>query len=142
MASTHNSGLGHGTNGSPQKTMDELIYPVQEEINEKIRKSEKAPIYEPSPKHEKGGWGSNNPIKSKKEGQRLLDSGYHDGKQIYNITDNGTIVKFQPDNTPDNGYHSYEVSKPRDIPSNFLKQLLKDGKISRAEYNRIRKGKK
>lgn len=47
------------------------------------------------------------------------------------VTDGGVIVKFQPDNTPQNGYHSYEVSKPRDIPSNVLKQMLEDGKISK-----------
>ena len=62
--------------------------------------------------------------------------------QVYNVTDGGVIVKFQPDNTPQNGYQSYEVSKPRDIPSNVLKQMLEDGKISKTAYNRFRKGKK
>lgn len=142
MAATNNSGEGHGTNGSPQKTIEELFYPVQAEANENSRSSERPPVYNPSPKHDKGGWGSNNPIKTQEEGQRLLDSGYHAGKQVYNVTDNGTVVKFQPDNTPNNGYHSYEVSKPRDIPSSILKQMLSDGKISKAEYNKIRKGKK
>lgn len=94
------------------------------------------------PKHDQGGWGSKNPIKTQEEGQRLLDSGYHDGKQVYNITDDGIVVKFQPDNTPNNGYHSYEVSKPRDIPAGILKQMLADGRISRTEYNKFRKGKK
>lgn len=142
MAATNNSGEGHGTNGSPQKTIEELFYPVQAEANENSRSNERPPVYNPSPKHDKGGWGSNNPIKTQEEGQRLLDSGYHAGKQVYNVTDNGTVVKFQPDNTPNNGYHSYEVSKPRDIPSSILKQMLSDGKISKAEYNKIRKGKK
>lgn len=142
MAATNNCGEGHGTNGSPQKTTEELSYPAQAEANENEGISGRPPVYNPSPKHDKGGWGSSNPIKTQEEGQRLLDSGYRDGKQVYNVTDNGTIVKFQPDNTPNNGYHSYEVSKPRDIPSNILKQMLSDGKISRAEYTKIRKGKK
>lgn len=142
MAATDDSKQSHGTNGSPQKSMEELIYQTQVDLNEKQISPDKIPIYIPSPKHEKGGWGSNNPIQTQVEGQRLLNSGYRDGKQIYNITDQGIIVKFQPDNSPNNGYHSYEVSKPRDIPSGVLKRMLSDGKITRAEYNRIRKGKK
>ena len=61
---------------------------------------------------------------------------------MYNITDEGVAVKFQPDNSPNNGYHAYKVSSPRDIPPKVLKQMLDDGKISRAEYNKIIKGKK
>ena len=49
-------------------------------------RTSKPPLYMPSPKHDEG-WGSNNPIKTQEEGQRLLDSGYRDGKQIYNVTD-------------------------------------------------------
>lgn len=142
MASTNNSGLGHGTKGSPQKTIDELLYPNQVDSIESMGKDNISPIYEPSPKHDKGGWGTNNPIKSLEEGQQLLELGYHDGKQIYNITTDRVFVKFQPSNTTYNGYHSYEVFKTRDIPPRILKEMLKDGKISRAEYNKIRKGKK
>ncbi|MCQ2405762.1 MAG: hypothetical protein MJ067_00910 [Oscillospiraceae bacterium] len=142
MAATNDSGEGHGTNGSPQETIEELIYPAKVELNENGGSNESTPVYVPSPKHEKGGWGSNNPIKTQEEGQRLLASGYKDGKQVYNVTDDGTIVKFQPDNMPNNGYHSYEVSKPRDIPASILKQMLSDGKITKVEYNKIRKGKK
>lgn len=142
MAATNDSGQGHGTHGSPQQTIEEQIYPLQVDANENAGKTGNPPVYDPSPKHDNGGWGSNNPIKTQEEGQHLLDTGYPDGKQIYNVTDSGVIVKFQPDNTPKNGYHSYEVSKPRDIPTGILKQMLNDGKISRAEYNKIRKGKK
>lgn len=142
MAATSDSGQGHGTNGAPQGTIDEVIYPAQAEANENTGGSEKSPVYDPSPKHAEGGWGSRNPIKTKEEGQRLLNTGIPDGKQLYNVTDDGIIVKFQPDNTPDNGYHSYEVSKPRDIPPGILKKLLEAGRITRAEYNKIRRGKK
>jgi len=142
MAATNDSGEGHGTNGSPQETIEETLYPSQVDANENVSETTNPPVYDPSPKHDKGGWGSNNPIKSQEEGQQLLDTGYSDGKQVYNVTDSGTIVKFQPDNTPNNGYHSYEVSKPRDIPNNILKSMLADGKISKADYNKYRKGKK
>lgn len=54
---------------------------------------------------------------SKNKGQRLLTTGYHDGKQIYNVTESGKIVKFQPTNTPDNEYHAYEVKEAKDIPA-------------------------
>lgn len=142
MAATSDSGQGHGTNGSPQETIDEVIYPAQAEANENIGDSEKPPVYDPSPKHDEGGWGTRNPIKTREEGQRLLDTAISDRKQRYNVTDDGVIVKFQPDNTPNNGYHSYEVSKQRDIPPGILKQLLEASKITRAEYNKFRKGKK
>lgn len=142
MAATNNSGQGHGTNGSPQETLEEVIYPTQSQANETDGVSEKHPVYVPSPKHDQGGWGSNNPIKTLEEGQRLLDTGYRSGRQIYNVTDDGVIVKYQPDSTPNNGYHSYEVSKPRDIPASILKKMLEDGKISRAEYSKFRRGKK
>ena len=143
MAATNNSNLGHGSSGSPQSTMDEQIYPSVAKGNEQGNGQKNPPHYDPSPKHEPGhNWGSENPIKSKAEGQKLLNSGYSSGKQIYNVTKDGVIVKFQPDNTPGNGYHAYKVSKPRDIPSSVLKQMLADGKITKTDYNRLRKGKR
>lgn len=100
------------------------------------------PTYAPSPKHEPGhNWGSENPIKTQEEGQRLLDTGYSNGKQIFNVTDDGTIVKFQPDGTPENGYHAYPIASPSEIPTSILRQMLRDGKISSHRYNEIRHGK-
>ena len=143
MASVYNSGLGHGTNGSPQGDIKEQEYPIQVNDNEDSVQKTKLPVYRPSKKHEKGhNFGSINPINDQSEGQELLDSGYLDGKQYYNITRERIIAKFQPDNTPENGYHSYEVSSPRDIPPSVLKRMYSDGKISRNEYNKFRKGKK
>lgn len=141
MSSTKDSSLGHGTNGSPQSNIEEQTYPSQAAENEQAATN--PPKYDPSPKHEsRYGWGSNNPIKDHTEGQQLLDTGYQSGKQIYNITNEGVIVKFQPDNTPGNGFHPYEVSKTRDIPATILKKMLADGKITHSDYNRWRKGKK
>lgn len=143
MAATIDSGQGHGTNGSPQNTFEEQLYPAQASANESSASEQPAPTYAPSPKHEPGhNFGSPNPIKSPQEGQALLDTGYHSGKQIYNITDEGKLVKFMPDNTPTNGYHAYEVFSPPDIPPSVLKQMKKDGKITKSEYKKILKGKK
>ena len=52
------------------------------------------------------------------------------------------FVKFQPDHTPENGFHAYEVLTPRDIPTSIMKKLLNDGKITKSEYGKLRNGKK
>ena len=38
-----------------------------------------------------------------------------------------------------NGYHAHEVNKPRDISNNVLKQMERDGKIPKAQVNKLRK---
>lgn len=142
MASTGNTGLGHGTGSVPQTTVEEQVYIEKATQAEADATISPPPTYIPSPKHNPGsGWGSENPISSPTEGQHLLETGYRQGRQIYNVTSDGGIVKFQPDGTPQNGYHSYKVTSPRDIPSSVLKKMLEDGLISRAQYNRIRRGK-
>lgn len=142
MAATSNSGLGHGTQGSPQQSVEEHLYPAQSVFNEGLG-GDTLPVYEPSPKHEPGhNWGSENPITDPLEGQHLLDTGYHDGKQIYNITSTGQLVKFQPDGTPQNGFHAYGVAGPPDVPPRILKQMLSDGRISKSQYKKFLKGKK
>lgn len=142
MASTGDSGNGNGSSGAPQKSMQENDYPDKVAQNEKQSSTPPPPHYAPSPKHDPGhNWGSENPIQTQSEGQQLLDTGYRHGRQVYNITSKGKIVKFQPDGTPDNGFHAYEVSKPRDIPAPILKSMYQDGIISRAMYNKLRKGK-
>ena len=142
MAATDDSGLGHGSSGNPQTAIEEKEYADKVAKNEAKTMEFSPPTYVPSPKHKPGhNWGSEDPIKSQNEGQHLLDTGYKDGKQVYNITDEGVIVKFQPEGMPQNAYHAYKVSKPRDIPSSILKQMLYDGKITPVEYNKYRKGK-
>lgn len=125
------SGLFGGTRGNPQGSFD---------LRDGGASTPK-PTYSPSPKHESGyGWGSENPIKTKEEGQRLLDSGYSNGKQAFNVTGDGTVIKFQPDGTPENGYHAYPISSPSEIPTSILRQMMTDGKISRHRYNQIING--
>lgn len=99
------------------------------------------PAYAPSSKHDpRHPIGTPNPITSQEEGQRLLDTGYHDGKQVYNVTDDGKIVKFQPDGTPANGYHSYEVLGHPDVPTGVLRKMKDDGKITEAQFKKLLKG--
>lgn len=142
MAATNDSGIGHGSSGSPQTSIEEIEYSDKVAQNESKSQGGAKPTYVPSPKHKPGhNWGSEDPITSQTEGQQLLDTGYKNGKQVYNITKDGNIVKFQPEGMPNNGYHAYKVSKPRDIPNTVLKQMLTDGKITLPEYNKYRKGK-
>ena len=97
--------------------------------------------YNPNPKHDKNGWGTPNPITSIEEGQTLIDTGLEIGTQIYNITEKGEIVKYQPDNTPEKGYHPYQIHTNRDLPIDVIKKWYKQGRISKSEYNKLRKGK-
>lgn len=126
------SGRFSGTRGNPQDSLD---------LGSGSTGAAK-PTYVPSPKHDAPhNWGSPNPIKSQAEGQRLLDTGYRDGRQVYNVTADGKIVKFQPDGTPKRGYHSYEVTSQRDIPAAILRRMLADGKITKTIYGKILRNK-
>jgi hypothetical protein len=98
--------------------------------------------YEPSPKHDpKSGWGSPNPIPNKSIGQKLLDAAYSStkNKQLYSIYE-GRLIKFQPEGQT--GWHAYEVKNPsKEVPADVLRQMLKDGKITKVEYNKFLKNK-
>ena len=115
--------------------------PLNTSGNKKYNQNSKK-IYSPIKKHEPGGFGSPNPITSKKIGQSLLDNGIPCGKQIYNITSDGKIVKFQPDNTPENGYHAYEVFNKKDIPTIVLKTFVEQGKLTISDYKKYINNKK
>ena len=142
MTGGNSGGIASGTPGTQrsieQENLEIRTRENEKRVKEEIENEKHPPTYDPSPKHSRGGPGTPNPIKTAKEGQKLLDTGYHDGKQIYNVTERGEIVVFQPDNTPNNGYHSYEVTSPKNIPNSVLKQMLKDGKISNSDYKKIR----
>ena len=92
-------------------------------------------VYQPSPKHDPtSGWGSPDPIPDIKTGQELLDTAYSSSKnkQLYNLY-KGKLVKFQPDTVT--GWHSYLVENPaKEVPADVLRQMLKDGKITKAQY--------
>lgn len=140
MASTNNSGEGSGNKGSKQIKLEQLNYENKVKENEKNLTNNEKAKYSPTLKHQPRQWGSLNPIMSNEDGQELLETGYKYGKQIFNITKNKEIVKFQPDNT--GGYHSYTVLKQKDLPNKILKMFFKDKKITRAEYNKLAKRRK
>ncbi|EGA5808940.1 hypothetical protein ACRFH6_001071 [Listeria monocytogenes] len=79
---------------------------------------------------------------NQKAGQKSLNTAYTStkgNKQLYNIHE-GKLVKFQPDNT--GGYHAYEViNSATEVPSNVLRQMMKDGLIDKAQYNKFIKNK-
>jgi len=139
MASTHNLGEGSGNKGSKQTKLEQMNYENKVKENENNIKNDNNYEYRPTKKHEFGGWGSTNPILDYKEGQMLLETGYKYGKQIYNITKDKKIIKFQPDNT--GGHHCYEVYEQDDLPSKVLKMLFDDCKITKAEYSKLLKRK-
>ncbi|MFM8454568.1 MAG: hypothetical protein ACKOAD_06415, partial [Gammaproteobacteria bacterium] len=104
--------------------------------------------YEPTPKHAKNSFGSFNPIPDQATGQKLLATAYSSAekKQLYNVY-NGKLIKFQPDNTLNNGWHAYEVeagtsrSVTNQVPLIVLKKMCEDGLITRIQYNKWIKNK-
>ena len=113
--------------------------------NEKTSsRSSSKPQYVPTKKHDPvHGWGSENPIPDIETGQNLLNTSYSSNanKQLYNIY-NGRIIKFQPD-TFENGWHaSYLVENTaKEVPTDVLRKMLKDGLITKTQYNKFTKNK-
>ncbi|WP_025723985.1 WXG100 family type VII secretion target [Paenibacillus polymyxa] len=129
-------GEGRGSSKSPEVKVEKI--PDGLEGTGEIQKR----TYEPSPKHDpQSGWGSPNPIPDAETGQKLLDAAYSSSKnkQLYNIYE-GKLVKFQPDG--EMGWHPYEVTNPaREVPADVLRQFLRDGKITKVEYNKLLRNK-
>lgn len=51
------------------------------------------------------------------------------------------MIKFQPDSVE--GWHAYEVENPaKEVPTDVLRQMLKDGKITNSQYKGFLKNKK
>jgi hypothetical protein len=100
--------------------------------------------YEPSPKHEAGGWGTLNPFDAKTS-QELLDSAIASEKKansqaLYNIKDKHIIV-FRI--TLGGQYHGYELPAadvPNRLPSDVLKAFRDRGDISPSEYKKLLQG--
>jgi len=92
--------------------------------------------YEPIRKHGPGAWGTEMDLDDK-TAQDVLDKSILADKQRYGYR-NGKIYEFQPDNT--GGWHGYPIPGT-EAPPNVLKELLNAGTITKAQYNRLRKGK-
>lgn len=102
--------------------------------------------YSPHYKHiGNGSW--NNASKmdlSDEEAQKVLDDAIQSGNQKYGYKD-GKIYEFQNDNAGINPqWHGYEISgdEMRDKGAiNILRKWKAEGKISNAEYGKLKKGK-
>ena len=109
-------------------------------IVERVGEAER--IYKLSPEHDPAsGWGSPDTIPDIKIGQEALDTAYSSSKtkQLYNYYDD-KLVKFKPETV--NGWHSYEVVNPaKEVPVDVLRQMLNDGKITKAQYKNFIKNK-
>ena len=95
-----------------------------------------APKYVPSPKHDAGGWGTPMDLDDSKA-QEVLGSSILGGKQRYGVSD-GKVYEFQPDNA--GGWHGYPIPE-NEAPASVLRQFVQHGDISKAEYNKMIKGK-
>ena len=51
------------------------------------------------------------------------------------------VAKFQPD-TFENGWHAYLVENTaKEVPTDVLRKMLKDGLITKTQYNKFTKNK-
>lgn len=93
--------------------------------------------YVPSPKHERGGAGTQMDL-DPETAQQVLEEGIGSGRQVYGYH-NGQLYTFQPDNA--GGYHGYPVPGSR-VPIQVLREMRDQGTIAtNAEYERLRKEK-
>jgi hypothetical protein len=99
--------------------------------------------YDPGPslpggKHGPGGWGTLMDLDPVTAQQVLQEAISVDGKkQLYGYYE-GKIYEFQPDNA--GTYHGYPIPGDQ-APTGVLRELRNSGKISNAEYNKLRRGK-
>jgi len=98
--------------------------------------------YKPSPKHKGPKMPPNaspDPIPDIKTGNDLLKHSYKSAtkKQRFAIY-KGKMIKFQPTNETE--WHAYELTdkqiKSQQVTIDVLKQMLKDGVITKAQYNK------
>ena len=100
--------------------------------------------YKPSPKHKGPKMPPNaspDSIPDIKTGNDLLKNHSYNSatkKQRFAIY-KGKMIKFQPTGT-NNEWHAYELTdkqiKSQQVPPDVLKQMLKDGVITKPQYNK------
>jgi filamentous hemagglutinin len=92
--------------------------------------------YTPTKKHQKGGHGTEMDLNDKTASE-VLNKSIKEGKQRYGV--NGEkVYKFQPDNV--GGWHGYPVDG-KEVPAKVVRELFKNGQISKPLYNRLIKSK-
>ncbi|MCC6373089.1 MAG: hypothetical protein IT236_18945 [Bacteroidia bacterium] len=95
------------------------------------------PVYAPTPKHQKGGWGTLMDLDDA-TAQEVLNNSSNLGKQKYGFH-KGKIYEFQPDNV--GGWHGYPIN-PRELieksgGTKVIRQWLKEGKMTKADYKKL-----
>ena len=90
------------------------------------------PKYSPTDKHKPGGHGTTMDLDDK-TAAKVLKNSVISGKQRYGYYD-GKVYEFKDDNV--GGWHGYPVGGSK-IPSNILRQWLKENKITKSKYNKL-----
>ena len=101
--------------------------------------------YKPSPKHKGPKMPPNaspDSIPDIKTGNDLLKNHSYNSatkKQRFAIY-KGKMIIFQPTGGTKNEWHAYEITENlrKHVPNDTLKQMLKDGKITKVQYNKNR----
>ncbi|MES4611339.1 MAG: filamentous hemagglutinin [Ewingella sp.] len=124
------------SDGAPNVGGNTITTPVAEQNPDDLAYTSENSKYVPSPKHAAGGWGTPMDLSDSKA-QEVLNNSIQGGKQKYGISD-GKIYEFQPDNV--GGWHGYPVPGT-EAPPKVLREFLTRGDISKAEYNKMIKGK-
>jgi filamentous hemagglutinin len=124
------------SDGAPNVGGNTTTTPVAEQNPDDLAYTSENSKYVPSPKHAAGGWGTPMDLSDSKA-QEVLNNSIQGGKQKYGISD-GKIYEFQPDNV--GGWHGYPVPGT-EAPPKVLREFLTRGDISKAEYNKMIKGK-
>ncbi|MGC0809958.1 hemagglutinin repeat-containing protein [Pantoea agglomerans] len=112
------------------------VTPIPEQNKDDLAYLAKDNKYVPSPKHAPGGWGTPMDLSDSKA-QEVLNNSIQGGKQRYGLSD-GKLYEFQPDNA--GGWHGYPIPGT-EAPPKLLREFLARGDISKAEYNKLIKGK-
>ncbi|MEI2264974.1 hypothetical protein MKZ79_06990 [Erwinia sp. CGal63] len=110
----------------PEQNKDDLAYLSDSSENK----------YVPSPKHALGGWGTPMDLSDTKA-QEVLNDSIQGGKQRYGMN-SGKVYEFQPDNV--GGWHGYPIPGT-EAPPKILREFLNRGDVTKAEYNKLIKGK-
>ncbi|GAB2027277.1 hypothetical protein [Lactovum odontotermitis] len=119
-------------------------YSFAKNVEDRAKEVSEKATYSPHTKHVGvKSYGSKMKL-SDEEAQKVLDDAVQSGERKYGFKD-GKIYEFQCDDAGNNPtWHGYEIKGNELVQKkglNVLKQWRDEGKISRTEYNKMKKGK-